>query len=134
MPTSKQSGKPPARRTAKRPVKALPSDKPFIRFYHPASLRAKTLAVLDMVEQAEDRTKHRHALSDIVVELTDSGMEYFFLRPLDVARVGFITKQSAHLGIVGVKRVLGPVIKNIIGRMDEQQLLVICRYVRQLME
>ena len=40
------------------------------------------------LEKAKDRKQHRSALADIVVELTDSGMDYYFLRPLKVGKVG----------------------------------------------
>jgi hypothetical protein len=134
-PSSKQPSQQPATRTTQPSVTpAPPSDQPFLRFYHAESLRAKTLAVLTTLEQAHDSTRHRAALSDIVVELTDSGMAYYFLRPLKLAQVGFVVEQSAHLGMGGVMRLMTPIIRNIIGRMDTQQLLTVCRHMRQLME
>ena len=136
MPTSSQR---PSKLTAKPRVKPLakassPSRQPFLRFYHSASLRAKTLAVLATLEKAKDSTQHRDALADIIVELTDSGMEYYFLRPLKLAKVGFFTEQSANLGMAATTRVLASVIRNIIGRMDNPQLRTVCSYVRQLMK
>lgn len=121
--------------SVKRSTKArAPSAKPFLRFYHSEALRAKTLAVLSTIEKAKDAKQHRDALADIVVELTDSGLEYYFMRPLKLAKVGFFTEQSANLGIGAVKRVFGSVIRNIIGRMDNPQLLSVCKSVRQLMK
>lgn len=110
------------------------ADAPFLRFYHAADLRAKTLAMLATVEQAPDPTRHRNALADVVMELTDSGLEYYFLRALDLAKVGFVVKQSASVGMTAVKRVMGPVVHNVIGHMDKEQLLIVCRHIRQLME
>ena len=69
-----------------------------------------------------------------MLELTDSGLEYYFLRPLKLANVGFVVEQSAQLGIGSVKRVMAPVIRNIIGHMDGQQLLTVCQHIRHLME
>jgi len=115
-------------------VEPAPADKPFLRFYHSKSLRANTLAVLTTLEQAQDCTRYSNALTDIVLELTDSGLEYYFLRPLKLANVGFVVEQSAQLGMTGVKRVMAPVIRNVIGRMDARQLLTVCQHVRQLME
>lgn len=125
------AAKPPAK--VKRTAKASPSAAPFLRFYHSESLRAKTLAVLTTIEKAKDGKQHRDALADVVVELTDSGMEYFFMRPLKLANAGFITEQSANLGLGAVKRVFGSVIRNIIGRMDGPQLLSVCGSIRALM-
>ncbi len=121
------------RQKVKRAAKALPSATPFLRFYHSESLRAKTLTVLTVLEKAKDCKPHRDALADVVVELTDSGLEYYFMRPLKLAKAGFITEQSANLGLGAVKRVFGSVIRNIIGRMDSPQLLSVCGSIRDLM-
>ena len=136
MPTS---SKRPSKSTVTRRVKPLarassPSTQPSLRFYHSKSLRAKTLAVLATLEKAKDSKQHRDALADVIVELTDSGMEYYFLRPLKLAKAGFFTEQSANLGMGAATRVLASVIRNMIGRMDNPQLLFVCGYVRHLME
>lgn len=111
-----------------------PPEKPFLRFYHSDLLRSRTLAICKTLEQAQDSTQHRAALSAIVLELTDSGMEYFFLRPLQLARVNTTIERSARMGIGGIKQLITPVIRNTIGHMDKEQLLVICKHIRSLME
>jgi hypothetical protein len=133
------SPKRPSKRTPGPRVKPLakassPSPKPFLRFYHSEKLRAKTLDVLATLEQSADATRHRGSLTDIVMELTSSGLDYYFLRPMKLAQVGFFTEQSASLGMAGTTQVLGAVIRNIIGSMDHPQLLTLCSYIRQLME
>ena len=122
----------PAQKSA--PPAAPHPAKPFLRFYHPSALRTSTLTVLTTVEQAEDSTRHRNALSDVVLELTDHGLDYYFLAPLTVAKVGFVAEQSARMGMSGVKRMMAPVIRNVIGHMDKHQLISICTHIRQLME
>ena len=109
------------------------SSKPSLRFYFSAGLRKKTLLILRTLEQASDATAHRGALADVVVELTNSGMDYYFSKPLKRAKAGFIVQQSANLGLAGALQVMGSVIRNIIGRMDRPQLLSVCGSIRQLM-
>src|SRR6266545_782732 len=110
-----------------------PSPRPFLRFYHSDELRAKTLAVLARVEQADDPRQGRAALGDLVVELTHSGIDYFFLEPLRLAEAGFLVQQTASLGMAGALKIMAPMTRSIIGRMDAPQLLAICSYIRQLM-
>jgi len=129
---AKKAPKAPSARPDGRSGKTKQPSKPFLRFYHSESLRTKTLGVLHDIETAKDRKPYRNALADVVVELTESGMDYFFLRPLKIAEAGFMTQQSANLGMAATTSVLGSVIRNVIGRMDERQLLVICGYIRQL--
>jgi hypothetical protein len=120
---------------AAKPTSTQPAGdgKPFLRFHHSEALRKKTLAVIVDVEQAEDPASHRDALADLVVELTDSGLDYFFIKQLKLARPGFLVEQSASLGMVGTQRVMGTVIRQVIGRMEGPQLLSVCGSIRQLM-
>lgn len=89
--------------------------------------------VLSTVERAQDATAHRDAVADIVVEMTNSGLDYYFMRPLKLAKTGFIVEQSANIGMAGAQQVMGSVIRNVIRRMESHQLLSVCGSIRQLM-
>jgi len=129
------SPKPAARATAKRAPKkaAAPAAKPFLRFYHLQELRVRTLAVLETVENAEKPTAYSGHLTDLVLELTDSGMDQYFLQSLKATKANFVVQQSAALGLSGVQKVMGTVVRNIIGRMDDRQLLSVCGSIRRFM-
>jgi hypothetical protein len=107
---------------------------PYLRFYHQVSLRTRTLAVLDALETAEDATSQREALAEIVLELTESGLGYYFVKPVQDAKVGYLAEQSTTLGIAGILRVMGPVTRRVIGGMDADQLLTVSQHIRRLMK
>lgn len=135
---SKQASKQaaPASTEPVAPASALPAaaaTKPFLRFYHSVALRKKTLDVLDTIEAARDPTVHREALADLVVELTDSGLDYCFTQPLKLAKPGFVIEQTAKIGLAGVQQVIGSVARRIIGRMGGPQLVSVCGSIRQFM-
>lgn len=106
---------------------------PFLRFYHSEALRKKTLSLLSVIEQTQDAAAHRTALADLVVELTNAGLDYYFMKQLKLAKPGFLVEQSANLGMAGAQQVMGSVIRQVIGRMDSTQLLSVCGSIRQLM-
>lgn len=110
-----------------------PAARPFVRFYHSVELHEKTLLLLTTLENAGDPTVHRGELADIAVEFTNGGLHYYFVRPLKVAKAGFILEQSASIGMAGAQQALAIVIRNIIGRMDGPQLLSVGRSLRQFM-
>ena len=101
--------------------------------HHTDDLRTRTLAVLESIEYSPQPTRHRDALAEIAIELAHAGMDYFFIKQLERANVGFLIQTSASVGVAGVLQVMGSVIRNIIGRMDGHQLLSICGSIRQLM-
>jgi len=108
-------------------------EQPFLRFYHSDALREKTLDLLDHIEGADDAREHGNALADLVVELMNSGMDYFFMQPLKESKAGFIVQQSANLGLAGAQQVMGSVIRKIIQRMDSAQLVSVSGSIRRLM-
>ncbi len=107
---------------------------PSLRFHYPVALRKKILGVLDSIESSQDPTRHRQALADIVVELTRTGMDAYFMKPLKLAQAGFVTEQSANLGMAGAVQVMSSVIRNIVGGMGSPQLLSVCRSIRLFMQ
>ncbi len=130
---SKRPVNPAIERSGESVPRTAPASQPFLRFYHSSDLRARTLAVLERVEHAAQPTRHRDALGNIAVELAQAGMDYFFLKPLERANVGFLIQTSASIGVTGVLQLMGTVIRNIIGRMDGDQLLAVCGSIRQFM-
>ena len=135
MTQGKTSGTRPRRSTVPASPKQQPQPRePYLRFHHSVALRKKTVAVLDQLEASADPTEHRKALANIVVDLTRCGMDEYFMKPLKLAKAGFITEQSAALGMEGAVQVLSSVIRNIIGGMGAPQLLAVCGSVRRFMQ
>jgi hypothetical protein len=115
---------------AKEENTALPS----LRFFHSEALRSKTLAVLEALESADVPADHREALAAVVVELTETGLDYYFVKPVKAAKVGFMAEQSTKVGISTILKVMAPVTRRIIGGMDSDQLRVVTSHIRHLMQ
>jgi hypothetical protein len=133
---AKSAPKKPAPAAAKR-ARATPSDpasKPFLRFHHSEELRAKTLEVLEKVENADKPGAHSARLIELILELTETGMDQYLLQSLKATKANFVVQQSAALGLSGVQKLMGTVIRNIVGRMDDRQLLSVCGSIRQFMK
>jgi hypothetical protein len=105
---------------------------PSLRFHHSSALRAKTDAVLDAIVAAPDHPKHASALADVVHELINAGMDYYFLRALKQAQVGFVAEQSAKLGMSGAVTLISSVTRKFVLRMNPDQLLVVVSHIRAL--
>jgi hypothetical protein len=107
--------------------------KPSLRFFHSAALRTRTNRLLAAIERDEDPAQHAGAFSALVVDLTEAGLDYYFLKPLRQAKVGFVARQTASLGMAGSLRVMSPIIRTILGGTNGAQLRVISHHIRQLM-
>ena len=120
----------PRQSGARETARGLPS----LRFHHSTELRTRTLAVLDALESADDPTEHREALAEVVMELTDVGLAYYFLKPVQDAKVGVLAMQTTKVGLAGILRVMSPVARRVLGGMDREQLLGVSAHIRELMD
>jgi hypothetical protein len=55
------------------------------------------------------------------------------LPPLQEAKVGFVSRQTAGLGLAGALRMISPVVRSILAGANAAQLRLITRHMRQLM-
>jgi serine phosphatase RsbU (regulator of sigma subunit) len=108
--------------------------RPSLRFYHSAALRAKVQKVLHAVEDAPEPRVHVAELAAVVAELSEAGLDYYFLRALRQAKVNFVVLQAAGVGVSGALRLMNPVFRSALGTMDERQLRVVAEHIRHLME
>jgi hypothetical protein len=123
-----------ARKTAAETLPAADVGAPsFLRFYLSAPLQDRLMASLAAIETATDARKHHAELSETLVEVMNEGLDYYFVRTLKLARTGFIIQQSAKLGLAGAQRVMAPVIRQIVSRMEHEQLLSVVSSIRELM-
>lgn len=113
-------------------TKSKVAREPSLRFYHSQALRQKTDVVLNALEAHPSKRNHGEAIADLVTELIDAGMDYYFLKALKEADVGFVAEQSARLGMSGAVKLISSVSRKFITRMDHVQLLVVATHIRAL--
>ena len=133
-PTKTAKVSKPAKAPAKRApaAKATAAQEPSLRFYHSKALRKRTDSVLGALEAAPEDSGHAEAVADLVAELVDAGMDYYFMVALKQAEVGFLKEQSARLGMTGAVTLINSVSRKFITRMDSAQLLVVATHIRSL--
>ena len=107
---------------------------PSIRFFYSAALRKRTEAVVARIERDNDATQHAAALSSVVSELTEAGLAYYFLRPLEQAKFGFVARQTAKLGVTGALHFISPMIGRILAGADTPQLRGVAAHIRHVTE
>ncbi len=120
-------------KVAKAPAaKTTASQEPSLRFFHSKAVGKRIDGVLGALEKAPEDSKHPEAVADLVAELVEAGMDYYFMVPLKQAQVGFVKEQSARLGLTGAITLINSVSRKFITRMDSAQLLVVAAHISSL--
>jgi hypothetical protein len=71
-------------------------------------------------------------LTDLVLDLTDTGLNYFFLYSLESIGVGALRRKGAELALGTAGRVLPPVVRSTVGSMTEDQLLKLADFIEHM--
>ena len=108
----------PRASAAKRPAARATDDTalPALRFHHSHALRQKTWALLDEIEAASHPKGHNEAFADLVAELVQAGMDWYFLPGTMLMTAGLGVVLTMLLGFFGTFRALGqkaaPLLRN----------------------
>ena len=111
----------------------MPTPKPSLRFPLTPALRARTLKVLARIDADADPTPHTEELCALAIALTESGMDHYFLKAVADAKLGFVARQTAGLGVAGAIRVMTPIVRSVLGGADRAQLRAVSKHIRGLM-
>ena len=104
---------------------------PTIRLSFPLSpdLRKQTLETIAALRESSDRRQHIPLLSDLISDLTEAGLEYYFVHSLEKAGVGVIGVSTAKLGIASTAKGLPVVVNKVVGLMSDDQLSAVADFI-----
>jgi hypothetical protein len=96
-------------------------------------LRARTEAALATVRADPADRARVEELVEVVLELTEVGLDYYYLEPLRRARVGAMGSTAARMGIATVGRGIPAIVRRVIVSLDEEQVLEIADFIADLL-
>lgn len=105
----------------------------WVAFEIPASLRQRAERLVERLRHDADKRQHAPELVEVVLEMTDRGLHYYFLLPLDEARVGAVTRKAVALAIGTAGRTLPVVVRKTIAGLDDAQLLSIAEFIDHIL-
>jgi len=105
----------------------------WVAFEISAELRRRAESVVRRIRNDSDKRRHVPDLVEIVVAMTDRGLYYYFLHPLEEAGVGAVTRKAVDLAIGTAGRTLPIVVRRTVNSLNDQQLLSIADFIDQIL-
>ena len=115
-------------------MKESPEDSAnLVAFRISPELMERAQAALRAVREDPSDEDEVNALLEVILELTDHGMDFYYLEPLRRARAGTITTTAARVGLAAAGRGIPAIIRRVISSLDEGQLLSIADFVDEIL-
>lgn len=96
-------------------------------------LHARVREVLSILREAESASDHASELARVVAELTDTGLGYYFLRPVEVAGMGRISQATAKVGIASAGKGIPMIVRRVLSSASDEELLALADFVETLL-
>ncbi len=111
------------------------TDQPGARFAFevPPELAARIAAVVDKLRADDDRKQHLPELLKVVLGLTETGLHYYFLYPLELAKVGLVSRSAAKVGIAAAGKGIPVIVRRVVGSMSDDQLLAVADFIDRML-
>ena len=101
----------------------------FFAFELSPELLARTEAIIDKLRSAEDRRARLQELIAVVLELTETGLDAYYLKPLELAEVGFASRSAAKVGVAAAGKGIPVIVRKVLGKMSDEQLLTVADFM-----
>lgn len=106
---------------------------PRVAFSISPELGERVEAVIEKLRSDSIPKAHVGELVEVVLEMTEVGLEYYYLRPLEVAGVGMMLRSSAKLGIAAAGKSTPMIVRTVVGGMSNDQLLKIANFLDEIL-
>ena len=104
-----------------------------VAFQISPELMARAEAALAAVREEPAQGPAVEELVEVVVEMTDRGMDFYYLEPLRRAEAGAMTTSAAKIGIAAAGRGIPAIIRRVVRSLDEEQILSIADFIDEIL-
>ncbi len=107
--------------------------KGWVAFEISSELRQRAEAVVRDLRTGSNNREFVPELVKVVLAMTDRGLYYYFLHPLEEAGVGTVTRGAVKLALGAAGRTLPTVIRKTVKSLDDEQLLKIADFIDHIL-
>jgi hypothetical protein len=104
-----------------------------VAFPIPRDLHERVTGVVAALREAESASERRSELVEIVSEMTDRGLGYYFLRPLEEAGMGALSQATAKVGLASASKGIPMIVKRVLASASDEELLSLADFVESLL-
>lgn len=94
----------------------------------------KVQANLAAIRENPSDKKSGVLLVDIVNQMTEEAMTYYFYEPMDIIEAGTITRKFVSMGVSGSQKMVNTMGKKAVSGLSDKQMLQLCDFIESLIK
>jgi len=99
----------------------------------PEELAQRAAHLINEIRYEGAESRHKEALYELIIELTEVGVDFFFLEPLRRLGAGPMMMKMARMGLSSTLKGTRMVIHKVLKRIDEKHLAGIVDFIEEIL-
>ena len=99
----------------------------------PQEIRDKAATLIQRARYEGPATRHLNLLLDVISDLTEAGLDFYFISPLHRVKAGSMTLKVAQMGLNSTQKGMNLVIKKVLQRLDDRQLDSVVIFLQEIL-
>jgi hypothetical protein len=88
--------------------------------------------IIGRIKSDHPSTKHISDLTELIIDLTESGMRFYFIESLERLNVGAVTMGIAKVGISSTTKGMKMVITKVLKKLDSEQISELTTFLDEI--
>ena len=90
-------------------------------------------ALIAKIRNNESATQHIAELTELVIDLTDAGLKFYFIEPLERIEVSSMTMKVAKMGLSSTHKGMKMVITKVLKKLSNEQVLRLSDFLEEIL-
>lgn len=108
---------------------STPGNRYHVAFPIPEELRDEALELVTCIREAEDKTRYADDLTDLVDRIARHGLGYFFIRPIELAGLGPVTRKTVSVALNSGRRAVLAVARRVVRGLSDEEMATMADFV-----
>ncbi|WP_369602770.1 hypothetical protein AAIA72_07430 [Hahella sp. SMD15-11] len=99
----------------------------------PQPIMDRAAQLIHRVRYDQPASQHVDLMYEVIMDMTVSGMEFYFMEPLRRVNAGSMTMKIAQMGLSSTQKGIRMVIRKVLHRLTEEQLVAITGFIEEIL-
>ncbi|MBF0100203.1 MAG: hypothetical protein HQK77_04775 [Desulfobacterales bacterium] len=104
----------------------------FVAFPIPEEIRNQARHAVEKVRNNPDAKGNAHLICQSIISITNHGLDYIYIYPLELANVGMLGKNTIRIGVNTAKKGITIAVNQIIGAMHGEKLSIMADFLESI--
>lgn len=104
-----------------------------VAFPLPTALHDRAITLADKIKNADAPSKFSNELADLIIEISDVGVDFYFYNSLDYIGVNMLLRKTVKVTMSSAKKPIYSVLRKVVKSLNDKQVVRVIEYMEMIL-